>query len=52
MGALVNTALFMALQAYIAKYPRAEDAKKHLDEPTANNEHFLEAATGEVVQGD
>ncbi len=44
LAALVNTALSMVLQAYIAKYPRPEDAKKHLDEVIVTYEHFREAA--------
>ncbi len=44
LAALVNTALSIVLQAYIAKYPRPEDAKKHLDEPIVTYEHFREAA--------
>jgi transitional endoplasmic reticulum ATPase len=44
LAALVNTALSIVLQAYIAKYPRPEDAKKHLDEPIVTYEHFQEAA--------
>jgi len=42
--ALVNTAVSIVLQAYIAKYPRPEDAKKHLDEAIVTDEHFREAA--------
>ncbi len=42
--ALVNTAVSIVLQAYIAKYPRPEDAKKHLDEAIVTDEHFQEAA--------
>ncbi len=44
LAALVNTAVSLVLQAYIAKYPRPEDAKKHLDEPIVTYEHFQEAA--------
>jgi transitional endoplasmic reticulum ATPase len=44
LAALVNTALSIVLQAYIAKYPKPEDAKKHLDEPIVTYEHFQEAA--------
>ncbi len=32
VAALVNTAVSMVLQEYVAKYPKPEDAKKHLDE--------------------
>ncbi len=44
LAALVNTAVSTVLQAYIAKYPRPEDAKKHLDEVIVTDEHFQEAA--------
>ena len=43
LAALVNTAVSIVLQAYIAKYPRPEDAKKHLYEPIVTYEHFQEA---------
>jgi transitional endoplasmic reticulum ATPase len=44
LAALVNTALSIVLQAYVAKYPRPEDAKKHLTEAVVTYEHFQEAA--------
>ena len=44
LAALVSTALSIVLRAYIAKYPRPEDAKKHLDEVIVTDEHFQEAA--------
>jgi len=40
----VNTAVSIVLQAYIAKYPKPEDAKKHLTEAVVTYEHFQEAA--------
>jgi len=43
LAALVNTAVSTFLQAYIARYPRPEDAKKHLDEAIVTYEHFQEA---------
>src|SRR2546422_2897891 len=43
LAALVNTAVSIVLQAYVAKYPRPEDAKKHLYEPIVTYEHFQEA---------
>ena len=43
LAALVNTAVSIVLQAYIAKYPRPEDTKKHLYEPIVTYEHFQEA---------
>ena len=44
LAALVNTAVSIVLQAYVAKYPRPEDAKKHLTEAIVTYEHFQEAA--------
>jgi transitional endoplasmic reticulum ATPase len=44
LAALVNTAVSIVLQAYIAKYPKPEDAKKHLTEAIVTYEHFKEAA--------
>jgi transitional endoplasmic reticulum ATPase len=44
LAALVNTAVSIVLQAYIAKYPKPEDAKKHWDEAIVTYEHFQEAA--------
>src|SRR5271170_7582864 len=44
LTALVNTAVSIVLQAYVAKYPRPEDAKKHLTEAIVTYEHFQEAA--------
>ena len=43
-GALVNTAVSMVLQEYVAKYPKPDDAKKHLDEAIVTYDHFKEAA--------
>jgi transitional endoplasmic reticulum ATPase len=44
LASLVNTAVSIVLQAYIAKYPKPEDAKKHLTEAVVTYEHFQEAA--------
>ena len=44
LAAIVNTAISIVLQAYIAKYPGLEDAKRHLNEPIVTFEHFQEAA--------
>jgi transitional endoplasmic reticulum ATPase len=44
LAALVNTTLSIVLQAFIAKYPKPEDAKKHLDEPIVTYEDFQKAA--------
>ena len=43
-AALVNTAVSMVLQEYVAKYPKPDDAKKHLDEAIVTYDHFKEAA--------
>jgi transitional endoplasmic reticulum ATPase len=43
LAALVNTAVSMVLQGYIAKYPKPEDARKHLAEAVVTYEHFQEA---------
>jgi transitional endoplasmic reticulum ATPase len=44
VAALVNTAVSMVLQEYVAKYPKPDDAKKHLDEAIVSYDHFKEAA--------
>ncbi len=44
LAALVNTAVSLVLQAYVAKYPKPEDAKKHLSEAVVTYENFQEAA--------
>ena len=44
VAALVNTAVSMVLQEYVAKYPKPDDAKKHLDEAIVTYDHFKEAA--------
>jgi len=44
LTALVNTAVSIVLQAYIAKYPKPEDAKNHWDEAIVTYEDFQEAA--------
>jgi transitional endoplasmic reticulum ATPase len=43
VAALVNTAVSMVLQEYVAKYPKPEDAKKHLDEAIVTYDHFKDA---------
>ncbi len=43
LAALVNTAVSMVLQEYVAKYPKPEEAKKHLDEAIVKFDHFQEA---------
>ena len=43
VAALVNTAVSMVLQEYVAKYPKPEDAKRHLDEAIVTYEHFKDA---------
>jgi len=44
LAALVNTAVSIVLQAYVAKYPKPEDAKKHVTEAIVTYEDFQEAA--------
>ncbi len=44
LSALVNTAMSIVLQAYVAKYPKPEDARRHLDEAIVTFEHLREAA--------
>ena len=44
LTSMVNTAVSIVLQDYIAKYPKPEDAKKHLGEPIVTYENFQEAA--------
>jgi transitional endoplasmic reticulum ATPase len=44
VAALVNTAVSMVLQEYVAKYPKPDDAKKHLDEAIVTYDHFKDAA--------
>ena len=43
MSLLTNTAVSIVLQKFISKYPKPEDAKKHLDEAIVEMEHFVEA---------
>src|SRR5579863_1042783 len=43
MSALTNTAVSIVLQGFISKYPKPEDAKKHVDEAIVGMEHFLDA---------
>jgi transitional endoplasmic reticulum ATPase len=43
VAALVNTAVSIVLQDYVAKYPKPEDAKVHLKEAIVNMDHFKEA---------
>ncbi len=43
MASLTNTAVSIVLQGFISKYPKPEDAKKHVDEAIVGMEHFTEA---------
>jgi transitional endoplasmic reticulum ATPase len=43
MSLLTNTAVSIVLQGFISKYPKPEDAKKHVDEAIVLMEHFMEA---------
>jgi len=43
MALLTNTAVSIVLQSFITKYPKPEDAKKHVDEAIVQMEHFADA---------
>jgi transitional endoplasmic reticulum ATPase len=43
IASLVNTAVSIVLQRFISKYPKPEDAKKHVEEAVVTMEHFQEA---------
>ncbi len=43
MSSLTNTAVSIVLQKFISKYPKPEDAKKHVEEAIVEMEQFLEA---------
>jgi transitional endoplasmic reticulum ATPase len=43
IAAVVNTALSMVLQEYLARYPDPEEAKKHVEEAVVTPRHFEEA---------
>ncbi|MBI3858899.1 MAG: AAA family ATPase [Thaumarchaeota archaeon] len=43
MSSLTNTAVSIVLQEFISKYPKPEDAKKHVDEALVKMEHFIES---------
>jgi transitional endoplasmic reticulum ATPase len=43
VAALVNTAVSMVLQEYVAKYPKPDDAKAHIKEAIVTMDHFKEA---------
>jgi transitional endoplasmic reticulum ATPase len=43
ISAIVNTAVSLVLQDFVAKFPKPEDAKKHVEEAVVNFEHFQEA---------
>ena len=43
MALLTNTAVSIVLQKFISKYPKPEDATKHVDEAVVEMEHFVEA---------
>ncbi len=42
--ALVNTAVSIVLQEYVAKYPKLDDAKAHIKEAIVTMDHFKAAA--------
>ncbi|MDE1853690.1 MAG: AAA family ATPase [Thaumarchaeota archaeon] len=43
MASLTNTAVSIVLQGFISKYPKPDDAKKHVDEAIVSMEHFADA---------
>jgi transitional endoplasmic reticulum ATPase len=43
MASLTNTAVSIVLQKFIAKYPKPEDARKHVEEAVVEMSHFLQA---------
>jgi transitional endoplasmic reticulum ATPase len=43
MTLLTNTAVSIVLQKFISKYPKPEDAKKHVEEAVVEMEHFVDA---------
>ena len=43
MASLTNTAVSIVLQGFISKYPKPDDAKKHVDEAVVGMEHFVDA---------
>jgi transitional endoplasmic reticulum ATPase len=43
LAAVVNTAMSLVLQEYVAKYPKPDDARKHADEAGVTMRHFEEA---------
>jgi transitional endoplasmic reticulum ATPase len=43
MASLTNTAVSIVLQGFISKYPKPDDAKKHVDEAVVEMEHFADA---------
>ena len=43
MSSLTNTAVSIVLQEFISKYPKPEDAKKHVEEAIVKMEHFQDA---------
>ena len=43
MASLTNTAVSVVLQKFISKYPKPDDAKKHVEEAVVEMAHFLQA---------
>ncbi len=43
MASLTNTAVSIVLQGFVSKYPKPDDAKKHVDEAIVSMEHFVDA---------
>jgi transitional endoplasmic reticulum ATPase len=44
LASLVNTAVSIVLQEYVAKYPKIDDAKAHIKEAIVSMDHFKAAA--------
>ncbi|MDG6916214.1 MAG: CDC48 family AAA ATPase [Nitrososphaerota archaeon] len=43
MASLTNTAVSIVLQGFISKYPKPDDARKHVDEAVVTIDHFADA---------
>ena len=43
MASLTNTAVSIVLQGFISKYPKPDDARKHVDEAVVTFDHFVDA---------
>ncbi|MDG6958034.1 MAG: AAA family ATPase, partial [Nitrososphaerota archaeon] len=43
MASLTNTAVSIVLQGFISKYPKPDDARKHVDGAVVTIDHFADA---------